>query len=153
METESTIRSLIAKSCLTLDSNDYKGYLALCSETFQYSITTYSPEIRKNMVWLQKDKLDMKSLFDLLPKQNMDRTPLSRHFSLFTVNPSPMEDRLEVISALQVFRTEHQGGTTSLVAVGKYLDEVQLGADGPLLTKREVRLDTRMLGKGYHVPF
>ncbi|PMY07368.1 methanesulfonate monooxygenase, partial [Pseudomonas sp. GW460-13] len=53
----------------------------------------------------------------------------------------------------QVFRTELQGGTTSLVAVGKYLDEIQLGSDGALLVQREVRLDTRMLGKGYHVPF
>ncbi|AXF12584.1 methanesulfonate monooxygenase (plasmid) [Paraburkholderia graminis] len=153
METENAIRALIAKSCLALDSNDYKGYLTLCSENFQYYITTYSPEIRKNMVWLEKDKPDLKNLFDLLPKQNMDRTPLTRHFSIFTVSPGPKEDRVEVMSALQVYRTEHQGGTTSLVAVGKYLDEVELGAEGPLLIKREVRLDTRMLGKGYHVPF
>lgn len=153
MENESAIRALIAKSCLALDSNDYKGYLALCSEDFQYCITTYSPEIRKNMVWFEKGKLDLKSLFDLLPKQNMDRTPLTRHFSMFTVNPGSQEDRVEVMSALQVFRTEHQGGTTSLVAVGKYLDEFGLGAEGFLLRKREVRLDTRMLGKGYHVPF
>lgn len=153
METESTVRALIAKTCLALDRGDYRGYLELCDESFHYRITAYSPELRKDMLWLEKSKRDLKDLFDLLPKQNMDRTPLTRHFSLFTVEPAERDGHVKVMSALQIFRTEHQGGATSLVAVGKYLDEVQVGSDGPVLVNREVRLDTRMLGKGYHVPF
>ncbi|AQV96605.1 methanesulfonate monooxygenase [Cupriavidus necator] len=153
MELESTVRALIAKTCLTLDANDYPGYLALCHESFNYRIAAYSPEIRKDMLWLEKSKGDLKDLFNLLPKQNMDRTPLTRHFSIFTVEPAGREDHVKVMSALQVFRTEHQGGTTSLVAIGKYIDEIQLGSNGAVLVDREVRLDTRMLGKGYHIPF
>ncbi|MCO4887879.1 Methanesulfonate monooxygenase, hydroxylase subunit beta [Cupriavidus phytorum] len=153
MEIESTVRALIAKTCLALDGNDYAGYLNLCHENFNYRITAYSPEIRKDMLWLEKNKRDLKDLFNLLPKQNMDRTPLTRHFSIFTVEPAGQEGHVKVMSALQVFRTEHQGGTTSLVAVGKYLDEIQVSSDGAVLVDREVRLDTRMLGKGYHVPF
>lgn len=153
METEHAIRELIAKSCMRLERNDYKGYLELCDENFRYRITAYSPEIRKNMTWLEKNKRGMKDLFDLLPKQNMDRTPLTRHFSIFTVEQSAAKT-WTVTSALQIFRTESQGGATSLVAVGKYIDEIRLQDDGGFaLVDREVRLDTRMLGKGYHVPF
>ena len=154
MQTETAIRELIARTCLALDGNDYLGYLKLCGKDFRYRITAYSPEIRKDMVWLDKDRKGMKDLFDLLPKQNMDRTPLTRHFSLFLLEPGSSDDRVKVTSALQLFRTETQGGATALVAVGKYIDEVRVDASGAAeLVDREVRLDTRMLGKGYHVPF
>lgn len=153
METERAIRELIAKTCMRLDANDYKGYLELCDESFRYRITAYSPEIRKDMVWLEKNKPGMKDLLDLLPKQNMDRTPLTRHFSVFTVEQGEGAS-VKVTSALQIFRTEFQGGETSLVGVGKYIDEIRLRENGhAVLLDREVRLDTRMLGKGYHVPF
>lgn len=154
MQYETAIRELVARTCLALEGNDYPGYLKLCDSEFRYRITAYSPEIRKEMVWLEKDKKGMKDLLDLLPKQNMDRTPLTRHFSIFTVERIAGDDRIKVTSALQLFRTEMQGGETSLVAVGKYIDEIRLFEDGSAaLVDREVRLDTRMLGKGYHVPF
>ncbi|AFQ52195.1 aromatic-ring-hydroxylating dioxygenase subunit beta [Burkholderia cepacia] len=154
MQTESTIRALVANTCLALDADDYTRYLELCDDSFTYRITTFSPEIRKEMLWLEKDKRGLKDLFDLLPKQNMDRTPLTRHFSIFTIEHTAREEILKVMSALQVFRTEHQGGATTLVAVGKYIDDVRLDEHGrAFLVDREVRLDTRMLGKGYHVPF
>jgi methanesulfonate monooxygenase small subunit len=153
METESAVRELIARSCMKLDANDYKGYLGLYDESLRYRITAWSPEIRKDMVWLEKNRAGLKDLFDLLPKQNMDRTPLTRHFSLFTVEKGAGAT-VRVTSGLQIFRTEVQGGTTSLVGVGKYVDEIRLKEDGSaVLVDREVRLDTRMLGKGYHIPF
>lgn len=153
MDNERAVRELIAKTCMKLDANDYKGYLELCDDNFRYRITAYSPEIRKDMVWLEKNKPGMKDLFDLLPKQNMDRTPLTRHFSIFFVEQAG-GSTVKVTSALQIFRTEFQGGETSLVGVGKYVDEIRLEENGSaVLVDREVRLDTRMLGKGYHVPF
>ena len=153
METEHVIRELIAKSCMSLERSDYKGYLDLSGQIFRYRITASIPEIRKDMTWLDKNKRGMKDLFDLLPKQNMDRTPLTRHFSIFMVEQQAA-DTWKVTSSLQIFRTESQGGTTSLVAVGKYIDEISLQENGRFaLVDREVRLDTRMLGKGYHVPF
>ena len=154
MQNEATIRTLIAHTCMALDGNDFTKYLELCDEAFTYRITAYSPEIRKDMLWLEKDKAGLRDLFGLLPKQNMDRTPLTRHFSIFTVEPSSIQNTVKVTSALQVFRTEHQGGETSLVAVGKYVDDVRFEPDDrAVLVGREVRLNTRMLGKGYHVPF
>lgn len=151
-EQESLIRELVAKLCSCLDQNDYDGYLELCATDFSYRITAYSPEIRKDMLWLEKDKEGMTALIQLLPKQNMDRTPLTRHFNMCTVSSSE-DDTYCVRSTLQVFRTEHSGGETSLVAIGEYLDKVRMTSEGPVLVDREVRLQTRMLGKGYHVPF
>jgi len=57
------------------------------------------------------------------------------------------------VSAFQVFRTALDGGESSLFAVGKLRDTVRLTEDGARLLKREVRLDTRQLGIGSHIPF
>lgn len=150
---EKPIRELIARSCMALDRNDFQAFLNFCDSAFTYRITAYSPEIRRDMLWLEKDKAGLKELIDMLPKQNMDRTPLTRHVSLYTVDVDEASNTANVISALQVYRTETDGGVTGLVAVGKYLDKVALSGGQPKLVSREVRLDTRMLGCGYHVPF
>lgn len=153
MQTEREVRELIANSCSSLDENDYEAYLELCSPDFTYRITTYSPEIRKEMIWLEKDKAGMSDLIGLLPKQNMDHTPLTRHFNLCTIKESAEDQQVQTVSTFQIFRTEHDGGATSLVAIGKYIDTICLSSNGPALLNREVRLQTRSLGKGYHVPF
>ena len=59
----------------------------------------------------------------------------------------------KVVTALQVFRTTLDGGATELFAVGKYYDTISLNGEAPKLLKRNVRLDTRMFGIGYHIPF
>lgn len=153
MEMDKAIRELVARSCLALDRNDYQGFLEQCDPEFNYRITAYSQEIRKNMLWLEKNKKGLEDLFDLLPKQNMDHTPLTRHFSLYTVEPDADLKTAQVVSVFQLYRTETDGGVTTLAAVGKYLDKVRLNSGVPTLLEREVRLDTRMLGKGYHIPF
>lgn len=150
---EKQARELIVHSCVAMDELDFKRFLCMCDETFNYKITAYSPEIRRTMVWLDKDKKGLKELLDLLPQQNMDRTPITRHASLATVEPAADEHCFNVVSNLQVFRTEMDGGVTSLYAVGKYFDRIMINGGVPKLVAREVRLDTRMLGTGYHIPF
>jgi methanesulfonate monooxygenase small subunit len=59
----------------------------------------------------------------------------------------------EVVSALQVFKTELDGGATELFAVGRFYDTVKFNGAGARLARRVVRLDTRLLGYGYHIPF
>lgn len=152
MELEKSLREFIAQLCTCLDHADYTRYLALCSADFNYRIAVYSPEIKREMVWLEKDKEGMTAMINLLPKQNLDTTPLTRHFNMCTVS-STQDNTFDVRSTLQVFRTEHNGGETSLVAIGEYRDKVRVTSEGPQLVDREVRLRTRMLGKGYHVPF
>ena len=58
-----------------------------------------------------------------------------------------------MVSALQVFKTKLDGGATELFAVGKMYDSIDLSGDEPRLLDRNIRLDTRMLGVGYHIPF
>ena len=136
-----------------LDSKDFAGYLSLCDPAFHYTITAYSPEIRKEMVWLEHDKEGMKTLFTNLPKHNSDQSPLSRHATVYTVDYVEAKQQAKVISALQLFRTSLDGGATELFAVGKIYDTISLSDGSPKLLDRNVRLDTRMFGFGYHVPF
>jgi methanesulfonate monooxygenase small subunit len=148
-----SIEELVYQSCLLMDDADYDGYMGLCEPEFHYTITTFSPEIRKDMVWLEHDRNGLQTLLKQLPRHNSDHSPLARHATVYTVRPDGADNQAEVVSALQVFKTALDGGATELFAVGKYIDTVRLNGDGPKLLKRTVKLDTRMLGIGYHVPF
>ena len=150
-EQRQVIEELVYRSCLALDAKDYKTFLALCDEDFRYTISTYSPEIRREMVWLDHDRKGMETLFTNLPRHNSDHSPLTRHVTVYTVDEKNAE--VEVVSALQVFKTELDGGATELFAVGRFHDTVKLNGAGPRLVRRRVRLDTRLLGYGYHIPF
>lgn len=147
------VEELVYQSCLLLDDKNYKGYLDLCSEQFRYTITAHSPEIRKDMIWLDHDKAGLQTLLTQLPRHNSDRSPLTRHANVYTVGFDQPQKEARVVSVLQVFKTDLDGGATALFAVGKYLDSVVLDGDKPRLAKRVVKLDTRMLGIGYHIPF
>lgn len=149
----SAISELIYESCLSLDDKDYKRYMDLCVPDYRYSITTYSPEIRKDMTWLDHDREGMQTLFTQLPRHNSDHSPLTRHVTVYTISAGASANEANVVSALQVFKTDLDGGASSLFAVGRYIDTVNLASGKPLLARRVVKLDTRMLGIGYHIPF
>jgi methanesulfonate monooxygenase small subunit len=150
-EQRQVIEELIYRSCLALDARDYKAFLDLCDKEFRYTIATYSPEVRKDMVWLDHDRSGMETLFANLPKHTSDHSPITRHATVYTVEMDGGE--ANVISALQVFRTQLDGGATELFAVGRFHDTVKLAGNGARLARRVVRLETRQLGYGYHIPF
>jgi methanesulfonate monooxygenase small subunit len=150
-EQRQAIEELIYRSCLALDAKDYKAFLGMCEDDFRYTIATYSPEIRRDMVWLDHDRKGMETLFGNLPKHNSDHSPLTRHATVYTVE---MDGGMaNVVSALQVFRTLLDGGATELFAVGRFHDTVKLDGAAAKLARRLVKLETRLLGYGYHVPF
>jgi len=150
-EQRQAIEELVYRSCLALDARDYKAFLALCDEDFRYTISTYSPEIRREMVWLDHDRKGMETLFTNLPRHNSDHSPLTRHATVYTVEEKGAG--ADVVSALQVFKTALDGGATELFAVGRFHDTVKLNGAAPKLARRVVRLETRLLGYGYHIPF
>ena len=150
-ELRQAIEELIYRSCLALDAREYKAFLAMCEDDFRYTIATYSPEIRRDMVWLDHDRKGMETLFGNLPKHNSDHSPLTRHATVYTVEVDG--GVANVVSALQVFRTLLDGGATELFAVGRFHDTVKLDGAAAKLARRLVKLDTRLLGYGYHVPF
>ena len=152
-ERRQAIEELVYRSCIALDAKDWKGFLDLCDAQFRYTITTYSPEIRKDMVWLDHDRKGMDTLFANLPRHNSDHSPITRHATVYTVEMDDAGDEASVVSAIQVFRTQLDGGATELFAVGRFHDTVKLNGALARLARRVVRLDTRLLGYGYHVPF
>jgi methanesulfonate monooxygenase small subunit len=150
-EQRQAVEELVYKSCLALDAKDFKGFLGMCEPDFRYTVATHSPEIKRDMVWLDHDFKGMETLFANLPRHNSDHSPLTRHATVYTVDVKG--DTAEVVSALQVFRTQLDGGATELFAVGRFHDTVKLNGGSPKLAKRVVKLDTRLLGYGYHIPF
>ena len=153
MQNRHEIEELIYRSCMLLDARDFNGYLGLCEDNFHYTVSAYSPEIRKDMIWLDHDKGGMKLLFDNLPKHNSDHSPLHRHAIVYTVELDGAQSQAQVVSALQIYRTSLDGGATELFAVGKYHDTVKLNGSNPKLLARNLKMDTRMFGFGYHIPF
>lgn len=146
------IVELVCRSLLALDARDFEGFLALCAEDFRYTVQVFSPEIRRDMVWLDHDKAGLATLFRALSRHQSDPAPLTRHATVYTVTFEDRDARALIVSALQVFRTTPDGGVTSLFAVGKVHDVVRVTDGKPLLTERTIRLDTRQLGIGTHVP-
>lgn len=153
MRNNSAVEALIYRSCLLLDDKNFKGYLDICAPDYRYKITTYSPEIRRDMTWLEHDRAGMESLFNNLPRHNSEQSPLTRHATVYTVDVDQTSKQASVITSLQVFKTTLDGGMTELFAVGKYHDVIDLGGDIPTLLSRDVRLVTRMFGIGFHIPF
>ena len=146
------IRDLIYRACLLLDQRNFLGWLELCAPTFRYTISAYSPEIRKEMIWLDHDLEGMVNMIRVLPRHNSDQSLLTRHASVYQIAHDPTANQAEAVTSVLIFRTELDGGATSLFAVGKYHDIILLGPGGPRFAKRELRLDTRDLGIGTHFP-
>ena len=153
MERRHAIEELVYRSCMALDERNFKGFLDLCDDGFRYAVTAYSPEIRKDMVWLDHDKAGMDTLFGNLPRHNSDHSPITRHATVYTVSVDAAGQEAQVVSALQVFRTQLDGGASELFAVGRLHDTIKLDGAAPKLLKRVVKMETRLLGYGYHIPF
>ena len=143
---------LVYRAALKLDAEDYAGFLALCAPELRYSITAYSPEIRRDMTWLDHDKAGLQHLFETLHRHKSDRAPSSRHVTVYTVDVEAGGDSADIVSALQVFQTRLDGGATVLLAVGRIYDRAHLVGGTARLLSRRIRLDTRDLGIGTHIP-
>jgi methanesulfonate monooxygenase small subunit len=155
------IHTLVYKSCLFMNEESWMEYLALCDpQSYRYRVMNYSPEIRREQCWADRDYKNMKASFDLLPRHNTDHAKLTRQVSVYTVDYDEGERAANVVSALTIYRTQVDGtnsylesGQTSLYAVGLYKDRVRMVDGEPKLAERIVQLDTRQLDVGTHKPF
>lgn len=147
------VEELIYQTCTTLDQSDYSAFLGLCDEHFEYKLSAFSPEIKKDMTWLDHGRAEIEDLFNTLPKHNSDHAPLTRNAVVYKVDFDSAKKQANVVTALQIFRTALNGGATHVFAVGKYYDTISLAGETPTLVKRHVKLDTRDLGWGSHIPF
>ena len=156
-ELRAAIEDTLYTGCLLLDEQHFHGFLELAAPELKYRITAHSPEIRKEMTWLEHDRAGLVALFELLPKHHVNHAQWQRHAVLYqVVSDSPTE--LHTVASLVVHHTvldvgdvHVDAGATSVFAVGRYLDKYRLEQGRWLLADRTVRLETRQLGIGTHV--
>lgn len=143
------IERLIYRSCRCLDEEDFAGYLDLCAADFHYRITAHSPELRKEMVWLDHGRTGLAALFENVPTHLRRPARLFRQASVYDVTIKGARATAE--TSLMVLATGFDG-KTEVLAAGRYEDSFELEGEAPLLLSRTVRLETRDLGIGSHVP-
>lgn len=159
IDIEKNVERTIYKAALALDANDWAGWLELCDESFNYAITSFSPEINKDMTYFGGDKKELTGLMDMLPKHNTDHSPLHRHTTVYSVEVSADGKTAEAISSVAVYQNMLDGinshldsGESRLFVIGKYFDKFTIQDGVPKFTNRETKLENRRLDKGSHWP-
>ncbi|MFL2770171.1 MAG: aromatic-ring-hydroxylating dioxygenase subunit beta [Rhodospirillaceae bacterium] len=145
------VRLLIGGASVALDDADFDRFLGYCDDPFTYRIRAWSPELKKDMTWLEHNRHGMVELFKTLPQHLQRLGRLHRQVTVATVEPSNVDGFLVVISPLTVHYTDLEGQTQTL-AVGRYVDIVNMTGEKIVLAARDAMLDTRDLGIGLHVP-
>jgi methanesulfonate monooxygenase small subunit len=146
------VRELIAKSCLSLNAEDYARFLSLCTLDFRYQLVIYSPEIRTDMVWMNYDRSGLATLFGDLPHHlHVPLGSLYRHVSVYSIEPTDHADKAAVQSSVLVVHTDPDG-VSKLFAAAQYRDVVSLAGERPLLASRTTKLETRDIGVGTPIP-
>ncbi|MCE2494534.1 MAG: nuclear transport factor 2 family protein [Alphaproteobacteria bacterium] len=151
------VKDTVYRTCLLLDDERWSDWLELCDEEFYYKITAYSPEIRRDVLYLDGDREQIAQMCELLPKHNTDRSPLKRHAVVYTVDVDG--GSAEAVTSFVIYQNMLDGvnshidaGENHLFAVGRYLDSFAIRDDEARFVTREVRLETRRLDKGTHWP-
>ena len=153
------VKDSILRSCLFLDDEQWLRWLDLCLDNFQYKITSYSPEIRKDMIYFSGDHGELRSMTEMLPKHNTEHSPLKRHASVYTVDLSSDGASAEAVTSVVIYQTMLDGvnshidsGETRLFCAGRYIDTLIVEEDTAKFVSRELRLENRRLDKGSHWP-
>jgi methanesulfonate monooxygenase small subunit len=147
-----SVCDFLYRACMMLDARNFKDWLDVCGEEFTYVIRAFSPEIRRDMTFLDLDLEGMTTLVKHLPRHNTDQSTFTRHMTVYTVEFDAAGTTCNTVSSVAVYRTELDGGTTHLFALGRYHDTLKMTPEGWRFTAREIRLETRNLGIGTHYP-
>jgi methanesulfonate monooxygenase small subunit len=135
-----------------MNQSDFAGYLGLCTPDFSYRITSYSPELRKDMVWKDLGRQEFARHLEVVPKHVADPSPFTRMPMVYFINYSDDGKQAVAVSGIQIFKTGLDGGATQLWGIGMLHDVIELGTTQPRLLRREVRMETRNLGTGSQIP-
>jgi len=129
----------------------YRSCLALYAAEFNYRVTAYSPELRQDMVWLDQGREQMANLLEGIDNHHRLPGRFTRQANVYLIVCSPTNGHATVTTSLVVMYTDVEG-VSKVFAVGRYVDSIDIAGDQPPLKAREVRLETRELGPGSHVP-
>jgi|ERR1700730_7908156 methanesulfonate monooxygenase small subunit len=146
---ESDAITLVSRSCALLDDENFEAYLSLFAADGRYRITTYSPDLRRELIYLDLDRADLETLLRNISRHVRMSGRLMRHPNGFLVDSKG--DESSVLTSLLVVHTDLEG-TSRIFAAGRYRDTLALADGKPAIKSREVRLDTRQFGPGSHVP-
>ncbi|MEK9673762.1 MAG: nuclear transport factor 2 family protein [Rhodospirillaceae bacterium] len=153
------VKDTIYRGCLHLDDEQWNDWLAMCDDSFEYKITSYSPEIQKDMIYLSGNKKEMASMCEMLPHHNTDHSPLKRHVTVYSVDVSGDGKSATAVTSVLIYQTLLDGinshvdaGESRLFCVGRYIDTFAINGKGAKMTSRETRLENRRLDKGSHWP-
>lgn len=155
-EVRAAIAEALQEGILALDERRFGDFFDQASAELRYRVVAHSPDLRKEMTWLEHDRAGLTALVELLPRHHVDGALWQRHAVLQTV-ALEAPDRVRAVSALAVYRTvvdigdaHVDGGSSHLFAVGRYSDAFRLEGERWRLLDRTVRLATRQLGVGSH---
>lgn len=143
------VRELVHRSCFALDREDFGEFLSYCAPSFQYRISAFSPEIRKQMIWFDQDHGGLQSMFDMVSQHLRRLGTLFRHPSMGVVDRISAQE-MKVVTSVLIVDTD-PNGRSKLFAAARYTDTIDISGD-PRLTARFVQLETRDLGIGSHIP-
>lgn len=151
MASNQAIQEVVYRACTALDKEDFDTFMEQCAPDLEYSVTAYSPEIRKEMIWLDQDYEGMRALLEMVPQHLKRLGTLKRHVSVYFVDRDESAGTAAVTSSFIVTHTDPDGRSQLFVA-GTYYDVVDCAGDQCLLKKRNAHLETRDLGIGSHIP-
>jgi len=153
------VRDTIYRATLLLDDQKWDQWLELCDDSFHYAIKSFSPEINRDMTYLQGSRKELATMVKLLPKHNTDHSPLKRHTTVYTVDIADDAKTASAVSSFLVYQNMLDGvnshvdaGESRLFLVGRYLDSFKLEDGKVRFIQREVRIENRRLDKGSHWP-
>lgn len=144
------IWDLVARSCMYLDEAAYDKYLGLVADDYTYTITSFSPDLRKPMVLLRVNKPEISTLLENIDNHVHLPGKLFRQASLYGVE-QPQGGLFNATSYLTVTYTDLDG-RSAIFCIGRYRDEI-VGDDRSLrLKSRRFEMETRDIGTGCHYP-
>jgi len=108
MSEREKIWDLVSQSCMHLDSEQYDSYLELLDDSYEYIISCFSPDLRKEMVLLQLNKNEMGTLLKNIHNHIHLPGKLFRQASLYSVERKP-DDRYSAMSYVTVTYTNLDG--------------------------------------------
>ena len=156
-ELRAALADLVAESAFLLDERRFGDWIDLTAPAFRYRIQAYSPDIRKEMTWLDHDRAGMVALIELLPKHHTDGGEWLRQVAVGKVTGESASSA-QAVSSLAVYHTARDigdahvdGGSSRLLLVGRYHDRFAHDGSRWLLAERIVRLHTRQLSVGSHL--
>ncbi len=144
------IAKLIYRSCRVLDAEEFDKYLELFAEEFDYRVSNFSREMRKEQDWLDVNRTELTNLLANVPQHSRVLGTFMRHATIYDIERNG-SDNANTVTYVTIYYTTPEGAT-DVWAVGRYHDVIDISGDAPLIADRELKLETREIGIGTHLP-